>query len=414
MEYGLIGNPLGHSISPEIHRRFAAYSYELCPLSPEDLPGFLRARAFRGINVTIPYKQAVIPYLDEMDPVAREIGAVNTVVNRAGRLIGYNTDCFGFSALLESAGIDPAGKNILILGTGGTSHTARYVLTGRGAARIRCVSRRPAGEGEIDYPTACRAGTDVDLIINTTPVGMYPNTDAAPIDLACFPHLSGVADVIYRPLRTQWVRAAEARGIRAVGGMMMLVAQAAGAAELFTGTSISREMITKVYNETVRDRIPIILIGMPGCGKTTVGSLLAGRMGRTFIDLDREITRAAGCDIPTLFREGGESAFREWESRLLNAVLRQGENIVLATGGGAVLSPENRARMRDAGWVVFLDRHTEALVPTADRPTAPDREAIRRLWSEREALYRETASFTLPVRGDAETTANELWEVWRA
>ncbi len=393
MEYGCIGEKLSHSFSKEIHACLADYEYEIRETPRAELAAFMTARAFRAINVTIPYKQDVIPYLDEIDPVAAAIGAVNTIVNRGGKLYGYNTDFAGMRALLRRAGVDPAGRKVLILGSGGTSKTAVSVAHALGAREVIRVSRT-AKDNCISYEDAIAAHANAEILINTTPSGMYPEPNDQPIDLARFPHLVGVADAIYNPLRSRLVRQAQSLGIPATGGLYMLVAQAAVAVGHFLNTTVSEEKTEKVYRKIRNDKQNLVLIGMPGCGKTTLGKQLAARRGMDFIDTDDLIREQAGTDIPTIFAERGEAGFRDIES----AVIRSLENVqhtVIATGGGAILRDENVNILRANGRLCFLDRPLDALVTTADRPLSSNNELLRQRYNERYDLYCAAANYTV-------------------
>ena len=312
MRCGLIGRRLGHSYSCQIHHALADYSYELWELEPEELAGFLEKRDFAGINVTIPYKEQVIPYLDELSETARAIGAVNTVVNRNGRLVGDNTDLPGMLALIRRMRLTLAGKKVLILGTGGTSKTARAAAAQLHAAEIYRVSRCGRGDA-ITYQQAAAEHGDAACIINTTPCGMYPDVDACPVDLEDFPRLEGVVDAVYNPLRTDLVLNAQRRGIPAEGGLYMLAAQAAYAGALFRGCTASQAEIDRAYHTVRRQMENIVLIGMPTSGKTTVGQLLSQRTGKTFMDTDAMVEQAVGMTIPAYFAAEGESAFRQRE-----------------------------------------------------------------------------------------------------
>ena len=411
MEYGLIGAKLGHSFSPELHRAIGGYEYELAALTEAELAPFFRARAFRGVNVTIPYKSAVIPLLDEISPEARRIGAVNTVVNRAGRLIGYNTDYDGLRYLLGKTKIDLAGRRVMILGSGGTSRTALTLARDLGAASVVRVSRTPSGEDTISYAEAVKQGAETEVIIDTTSVGMYPNCFGEPIDLKQFPNLTGVVGAVYRPLRSVLIEHARERGIPAAGGLSMLVAQAVRASELFLGVSYPEEMTERICRDAEFTKSHLILIGMPGAGKSTVGAQLARRLGRIFIDTDEEIKKRAGCDIPTLFERRGEAYFRELEAEVVRDVAFENVGAVIATGGGVPLREENRMALRRSGRVLWLSRPLKTIQPTADRPLARDREALARRLAEREPIYRLTADDIIPVGHTPEETVNTICEV---
>lgn len=412
MEYGCIGEKLGHSFSAEIHAQLFDYSYELREIPRGELDAFLRARDFRAINVTIPYKQAVIPYLDEIGETARKIGAVNTVVNRGGRLYGYNTDFTGMRALLARNHFDLSGKKVLILGSGGTSKTALAVAESLGASQIKRVSRS-GRDGCITYEEALRRDTDAQVILNTTPCGMYPAIGESPVGLSAFGRISAVADVIYNPLRSALVLAAKQRDIPAAGGLYMLVAQAVAAAEKFTGQTLPESRTGEVYQRIFAEKENIVLTGMPGCGKTTVGKLLAAALGRELVDTDEEIVRRAGMPVTEIFSAFGESGFREKEAAVIReTAARQG--LVIATGGGAVLRPENVALLKENGRLFFLDRPLEKLVTTADRPLSSDREKLQRRYEERYGLYCACADTRIDCTGDAPACARAVREAFSA
>lgn len=406
MEYGLIGEKLGHSFSREIHQRLGGYDYRLQELTPAQLPAFLEKRDFRGVNVTIPYKQTVIPLLDEVDPKAAAIGAVNTIVNRRGRLYGYNTDYDGMAALARHAGLTLKNKNVLILGTGGTSRTAMTVAADLGAAEIRRVSRTGRG-GAITYEQA--ADLPVQVLINTTPCGMYPGCDGQPMDLSRFGWLEGVLDAVYNPLRTRLVLQARDNGARGQGGLYMLVAQAAAACRLFLDRPLPDGALDSVYRAIHGQKQNIVLTGMPGSGKSTVGRVLARQLDRELVDTDTEIIRLAKKPIPEIFAQRGERGFRDLESQVIQEVSRR-TGLVIATGGGAILREENVRRLRQNGRIYFLDRPAEDIQPTDDRPLARDMEAVRQRYAERYPRYTSTADAAVPVRGSAEDVAAAIRE----
>ena len=403
MHYGLIGEKLGHSFSAEIHQMLKSNPYALVELSKDELDAFFTAKDFSAINVTIPYKTAVIPYLSYLDEAANEIGAVNTVVNKNGELWGYNTDFYGLSALISHAGITLQNKKVAILGTGGTSKTALAVAKSLGAKEVLLVSRN-AGDGVITYQELTNFHTDIEVLINTTPVGMYPNTEATPVDVSVFPKLSGAIDAIYNPLCTQLILDAQKRGIPAEGGLYMLVAQAVRASELFLNCTYEADTAEHIYQTILNKTENIVLSGMPGAGKSTVGRLLAQELNRPFFDLDEEIVRFAGRSIPEIFATDGEATFRNLETEVLREVLANQKGIVLATGGGAVLRDENVDLLHRNGKICFLDRPLEALLPTSDRPLANSEEAIRRRYEERYERYCTTADYRI----DADASPEEV------
>lgn len=407
MQYGLIGEKLGHSFSAEIHQKLKSNPYTLCELSPCEIPSFFASKDFSAINVTIPYKTTVIPYLSHISEQARAIGAVNTVVNRGGELWGYNTDFFGMQALLEHAGVSLKDKTVAILGTGGTSKTAHAVAEFLGAKELLTVSRR-AGEGVITYGELTEAHTGVQVIINTTPVGMYPNANGAPVSLSAFPHLEGVIDAIYNPLRSKLVLEAQKKGIKAEGGLYMLVAQAVRASELFLDCTYEPHTTESIYCDLLKRNENIVLSGMPGAGKSTVGKRLAETLGRAFFDLDEEIVRVAKCSIPDIFSREGEAAFRNLETRVLDEALSHKTNIVLATGGGAILCDENVDLLHRNGRIYFIDRPLTALLPTPDRPLASSADAIRHRYEERYARYCATADCRIDGDGGIDEVAERI------
>lgn len=406
MEYGLIGKSLCHSFSPEIHRLFGDYEYGLFELAPDELDGFFRRRDFHGINVTVPYKEAVLKYLDNLSTEAAEIGAVNTIINRNGRLCGYNTDFLGLCALVEHEKISLEHRSVLVLGTGGTSKTAAAVCRHFNAKSVLKVSRTPKNGG-ISYEEAAKM-PQTEVIINTTPVGMYPDTEEIPIDVSMFPNLCGAVDAIYNPLRTSFVLKAGETST-AVGGLYMLVAQAAAAAELFTGRSIPREKIEHAYKTVLRQKENIVLIGMPTAGKSTVGRIIAEKLGKSFFDSDELAAALEGKSVPGIFAEGGENAFRKIEHRAI-ALLSKQRGAVIATGGGAVLREENMAVLRKNGRLYYLERPLEALSADENHPLSQTAEQLAALFAARKPLYEKYCDTKITVTGGAEETAAAVLE----
>ena len=409
MKYGLIGEKLGHSFSKEIHEALTDYVYELVELDRDEVESFIQAREFAAINVTIPYKEAVIPYLDEIDEVAKEIGAVNCVVNRGGGLFGYNTDFFGMTRLIERLGVGLSGKTVAILGTGGTSKTARAVARSMGAGKIIVVSRTPK-VGEIDYDTLYSLGESVEFIINTTPVGMYPKVDYAPIEVEKFPRLEGLVDAIYNPARTRLVSEAVAHGIPAMGGLYMLVAQAVAAIEIFKDTRLDASECERVYGKIASEKENIVLIGMPSSGKTTVGKYLAEALGRELVDTDEIAVRLAGMPIPEIFEKYGEAKFREIEAEAVAEAAKM-SGVIIATGGGAVLRPLNVERLKRNGRLFFLDRSLELLIPTEDRPLSSTRRAVEERYRERYPIYNTVADEIVDGDGAALEVGERIIEL---
>ena len=398
MEYGLIGSKLGHSYSKIIHEMLCGYRYDLCPLpTEEEARAFLTRRAFKAINVTIPYKRLVMESWSYIDPRAKAIGAVNTVVNRNGLLYGYNTDYLGFAYLADAHGVEFAGRTVLILGTGGTHNTTSAVAKDKGAARVLTVSRHPDPEkGELSYTEAVHSGADI--VINTTPAGMYPNVGVCNLDVAAMPGLKAVLDVVYNPDKTELILRAEEAGVPvAVGGLEMLVAQAVYAAEYFLDRKFddAPAEIRAITAQLRKEQLNVALIGMPSCGKTTIGRALADRLGKRFVGLDEEIVRAAGRSIPDLFAAEGEDGFRAREAEQTARFAREGRQ-VLSCGGGVVKRPENLRALRQNGVVLFIDRPLDALTVGGGRPLSTSAEALKTMEAQRRPLYLAAADAVIP------------------
>lgn len=398
MEYGLIGGRLGHSYSKIIHEMLCGYRYDLCPLPTEaEAKAFLEKRPFKAINVTIPYKKLVMEYCTYIDPRAKAIGAVNTVVNKNGLLYGYNTDYMGFAHLCEAHGVDFNGRTVLILGTGGTHNTTSAVARDKGAAKILTVSRKPdPAKGELSYAQALTSGAQI--VINTTPAGMYPNVGVCNLDVAAMPGLEAVLDVVYNPDKTELIlRAEEARVPVAVGGLEMLVAQAVYAAEYFLSRKFDDAAgeISRITAALRRDTLNVALIGMPSSGKTTVGRALAEKLGKRFVDLDEEIVKADGRSIPDIFAAEGEEGFRQKETAIIAQFAKEGRQL-LSCGGGVVKRPENVRLLRQNGVVFFLDRPLDALTVGGGRPLSSSVDALRAMYTERRPLYLGAADAVVP------------------
>lgn len=400
---GLIGARLGHSFSPRIHAELADYPYDLIELEEGAVGDFLKSGAYDALNVTIPYKKTVIPFLSRISPEATRIGAVNTVVrDGGGALVGHNTDYTGFSDLVRSLGIDLAGKKVLVLGSGGASRTAVTVAEDAGARAVIVISRT----GEDNYENIDRHA-DAEILINATPVGMYPNNGETPLSLDTLPRLEAVFDMIYNPARTKLLQDAAARGIPHANGLLMLVSQARRAAEIFLDTKIPDSEVARIAQKIQGQMQNIVLVGMPGCGKSTLGKRLAEELGRRFVDLDEEIVKRAGCSIPEIFANEGEDGFRAKESAVVADVCRE-SGLVIATGGGVVTREENLPKMSQNGRVVFLDIAPQGL-PTAGRPLSQQK-TPEQLYRERLPLYRKAADIILPITRDVEENMKKLRE----
>ena len=403
--YGLLGETLGHSFSPQIHACLGDYEYKLFEVAPEDLGDFLRSGSFEGLNVTIPYKRAVMPYLAEISENAKAIGSVNTItVLPNGTLRGDNTDYDGFLYLVRRSGIAVNGKKALVLGTGGASLPVKKVLSDLGAREIISISRT----GENNYQNL-EKHFDADLIVNTTPVGMYPNNLQSPLSLDGFTQLSGVLDIVYNPQKTKLILDAEQRGIPAFSGLTMLVAQAKRAAELFLNTNIDDRKNDEIYETLSRQMKNIVLVGMPGCGKSTVGKALAKRLSRPFFDADQEIVKRAGKSIPEIFQTEGEAGFRKIETEVLFDLCRQ-SGAVIATGGGAVTVPQNHAILRQNSLVVFINRDI-AVLPTNGRPLSEQND-LHEMFRRRLPLYRAVCDYEVDGNSEIQTVTDRVAEVY--
>ena len=401
---GLIGAKLGHSFSPRIHRELADYRYDLVELEENEVGAFLKSGELDALNVTIPYKKTVMPFLAEIAPEAQRIGAVNTITRRPdGALVGFNTDYAGFSDLVRDLNVSLKGKKVVVLGSGGASRTAVTVATDMGARAVVVISR----SGEDNYDNLDRHA-DAEILINATPVGMYPKNGVSPVSLDAFPKLEAVFDMIYNPAKTALLLQAEARGIPHRNGLLMLVSQARRATELFLSTEIDDLEVKRITEDIARETENVILIGMPGCGKSTLGKLIAERLSRQFVDCDAEIVRKAGMSIPDIFASEGEEGFRARETAVLADVCKE-SGLVVATGGGAVTRERNLPLMRQNGTVLFLDIKPDDL-PTDGRPLS-QKKTPAVLYAERLPLYRAAADRIIPITRDIEANMKKIMEV---
>ena len=403
---GLLGEHLRHSYSPSIHAMLGEYAYRLYEIPPEELDRFVREEPFDGLNVTIPYKKAVVPYCAALSDTARALGSVNTLVRRSdGALYGDNTDAFGFETLLRTAALDPAGKKALVLGSGGASVTVCHVLRTLGAREVVVISRT----GENNYVNL-EKHADAELLVNATPVGTYPGNGASPVDLTRLPRLTGAADLIYNPKRTALLLQAEALGIPCTGGLTMLAAQALRSSELFQGRTLDPARIPAIVGELERSMRNIILIGMPGSGKTTVAEALARALGRPMSDADALVEKTAGETIPAIFARGGEELFRQFETAAL-AQLGKQSGLILATGGGCVTREENYPLLRQNGTVFWLRRDPERL-SREGRPLSEGAD-LRAMYTQREPMYRRFADHIIDNNGPVADTVARILEVWQ-
>lgn len=404
-KFGLIGKTLKHSYSSKIHAMLGEYSYSHLEIMENDLEKFVKNKEYKGYNVTIPYKQAIIPYLDELDKSALDIGAVNTVVNKNGKLIGYNTDIFGMDYAIKRAGITLKDKVVLILGSGGTSKTATALAKNSGAKKVLILSRN----GDINYQNYCDQ-KDVQVIINTTPIGMYPNNYDCKIDINAFPLLEGVFDAVYNPNLTYLTYLARQKGIKYSNGLPMLVAQAKGAMQLFLDKESSNEIIEKVLSELESQTLNVVLIGMSGVGKSTIAMALSKALGRELVDTDKLIEQKAGMDIPTIFAKYGEEYFRELESGVLKEVgVLTGK--VIATGGGVVTREDNYFALKQNGLIFFIQRDLSK-ASRRGRPLATSLDAVKEIFEKRKPMYNAFADYVVSNDDSLEDAVKEILSIY--
>ncbi len=418
-KFGLVGMPLGHSHSKGLHEALCDHPYDLLAVETPRLKTLLTApdtHDYHGFNVTIPYKQQVIPFCEALDPLAQRIGSVNTLVRQANGWAGYNTDYDGFLALAKATGIDFSGKRVLIAGTGGTARTVRTAVADQGAKEVYLLSRT-AGKPQPQKDGSILAGYDTpapwqncDILINTTPVGMFPQGGKMPLDPALLPRLEGILDVVYNPLRTALVWWAKEHGIKAKGGLAMLVGQAVKARSYFDSAEVPAKTSQTVLKHLAATLQNPVLIGMPGSGKTTLGLLLAKELGRAFIDTDQMVCQMAGCSIPEIFEKQGEAAFRQMEAEAIAAATQE-KNAVIAVGGGAVLNPENRYLLGSNGLIFYITRPLEAL-STQGRPLSKNLDALKQLAQARTPIYEKMADHQMENNGDPTVLAKQMAKIF--
>ena len=413
MRYGLIGEKLGHSFSKDIHERIADYTFDLIPLSKEEFKTFMEKKEFTALNVTIPYKKDVIPYLDEMDEHAKAIGAVNTIVNENGRLKGYNTDFTGFLYMVKKHNVHMEGKKVLIIGNGGASAAIQAVVQHEQAGSMVIVDVVP-GNGAISYDEMFSSHLDAEIIINTSPIGMYPRIGNAPIDISMFHKCEAVMEVSYNPILTRLCFEAQEMDIKRVNGLEMLIAQAKQSVEFFLDKSIDDQIIDDIYQDMLRERCNIVLIGMPSAGKTTIGKMLEDRMQKEFIDLDDVIIEKAGKSIPEIFEESGEAGFRAIETEAAIEVSKL-NNKIIATGGGTIKHKVNMDYLRQNGITIFIDRDVDKLISSdPNRPLSKSSDALAKMHAERLPLYQKYAAYVAVNNSDIESTVTEIVEAYHS
>ncbi len=413
MKYGLIGEHLGHSFSKQIQTRIAEienvkdYDYQLVELDKEEFKEFMEKKDFKGINVTIPYKKDVIPYLDEMDESAKAIGAVNTIINVDGKLKGYNTDFGGFLYMVKAHNVHMEGKKVLIIGNGGACAAVKAVCKHENAKDIVIVSRS-ANRGAIGYDEMYTSHLDADIVVNTSPVGMFPNIANAPIDVSWFHKLECVLDVVYNPILTRLCFEAQEADIKRVIGLEMLIAQAKYTFEIFENMSFDDSIIDEIKKEMLKDRCNIVLIGMPSAGKTTIGKMLEEKLGKEFFDLDDMIIAKAGKSIPEIFQESGEAGFRAIETEVAIEASKM-NNKIIATGGGVVKHKINMDFLRLNGITIFIDRDIDKLISSdPNRPLSSSKQALQQMYKERYPLYQKYAAYIAVNNANIEETVDDI------
>ena len=407
--YGLLGEKLGHSFSKEIHESINDYTYNLIEVKKEDFNSFMNSKNFKAINVTIPYKEMVIPYLSYIDEIALKIGAVNTIVNKDNKLYGYNTDYLGLKKLLLKNNITLENKKVLILGTGGTSKTAFVLCEDLKAKEIIKVSRTKKDD-VITYEEAKLMHNDANIIINTTPCGMYPNDDLV-LELDNFSNLEAVVDVIYNPLNTKLTRCAKQRNIKCVNGLYMLVAQAVYASYIFINIDVIEEKIDEVYNKILNEKLNIALIGMPSCGKTTISKILSNKLNKELIDTDIKIEESINMPISSFLNKENESEFRDIESSVINEVSKL-NNVIISCGGGVIKRKENIDYLRRNSLIIFIDRNLELLQTTSSRPLSSNKIDLEKLYNERYNIYLNSCDYVIENNEEIEKTINKILEVY--
>lgn len=413
MKYGLIGEHLGHSFSKQIQTRIAEienvkdYDYQLVELDKEEFKEFMEKKDFKGINVTIPYKKDVIPYLDEMDESAKAIGAVNTIINVDGKLKGYNTDFGGFLYMVKAHNVHMEGKKVLIIGNGGACAAVKAVCKHENAKDIVIVSRS-ANRGAIGYDEMYTSHLDADIVVNTSPVGMFPNIANAPIDVSWFHKLECVLDVVYNPILTRLCFEAQEADIKRVIGLEMLIAQAKYTFVIFENMSFDDSIIDEIKKEMLKDRCNIVLIGMPSAGKTTIGKMLEEKLGKEFFDLDDMIIAKAGKSIPEIFQESGEAGFRAIETEVAIEASKM-NNKIIATGGGVVKHKVNMDFLRLNGITIFIDRDIDKLISSdPNRPLSSSKQALQQMYKERYPLYQKYAAYIAVNNANIEETVDDI------
>lgn len=406
--YKLLGKNVSHSYSQEVHNSLG-YDYKILDLSLSEFREIMEERSFVGVNITMPYKQEALKYLDYIDPAAKKLNVVNTVVHKDNKLYGYNTDYFGLKYLIKFNEIEIKDRNVVILGSGATSKTVKALCQDLGAKNITKVSQ--SNSNHLTYDDLSSV-LNYQVLINTTPKEMYPNTEEKIIDLKQFNKLEAVVDVIYNPLKTNLILQAKDLNIKAVGGLEMLVGQAVESSSLFFNKKYPKDTINKVYKKLLLEKSNIVLVGMPTSGKSTIGKALAKSLNKKFIDVDKEIEKKAGNSIKEIFKEKGEAYFRTVESQVIESLSRE-SNLVIATGGGSVLDQKNVKRLKRNGYLIFIDRPLNLLIAADDRPLSANRINLKNLYQERYNIYKAVSDVTVINDKDLDFVLKKVLEAIR-
>lgn len=406
--YGLLGKKLGHSFSKPIHESFTNKSYQL--IEVEDLSTFFSERhLIQGLNVTIPYKKKVIPFLDELSTEAKNIGVVNTIKNERGKLIGFNTDYYGLEKSLSYHDIQVNGRDVIILGNGSTSRTIQYYCEQNLANSVTIFARNPKNDEH--HFSDVENFKNTEIVFNATPVGMFPNNnDDILININCLPNLISVIDVIYNPLRSKLLVAANKRGLKTVNGLMMLIQQAIKAIEIFHEIKIPEKEVQKYYLNLLKKTSNFVLVGMPMSGKTYYTQLLSDLYRKDFVDLDREIEIYEDRSIPSIFKSFGETYFRTIESQVAENFSKL-NNQAISCGGGIILNEKNIDNLKQNGIIIYLDAPLSLLEKCnpKGRPLLKNKQNLRTLYNERYPLYQKYADITITKDSfDEKTILNEI------
>ncbi len=410
MEYGLIGERISHSYSKDIHETLGGYTYDICDLSQDIFDAFMKEKSFKAINVTIPYKEKVIPYLDHISSDAKAMHSVNIVINKDNKLYGYNSDITGIIETFSHYNVDVKGKTVLVLGSGGASKTIVYTLNKLEAKKVLVVSREK-GKADITYDQISNYYSDIDMVINATPNGMYHRDYKRLIELDKFTKLIVVFDLIYNPLKTPLLIEAESLGIKAIGGIYMLIAQAVDAMRYFKEIELKKEEVDKYLSKLVKEKLNIVLIGMPTCGKSTIAKKISKVLNRPYIDIDSYVEEKNNINIPEYIKEFGEDKFRDLETLAVKD-LKDLRSYIISTGGGVITRDINMRYLKENSIIFFIDRPLKLLYPSSDRPLSSDTEALKKKYTERIDLYKKYSDYIIKNDRDINDVVNDTLRIF--